>query len=427
MCTVFVTWDKDLIPSKLADPALYPGVQEPVRLKPVTDDDRLVYFAKHTNASLGQVKNLYLDWARVSGAMSTECQELNRLFSQCVDGNRIKIPERLKNIPSLRPDTPIFVLDDLHEHARQAVQRSSSVHGHSDRDWQGHELDVVELLSARDDIAMSEFELIQLAFRWCRANNVPLESLLHHFNMNVLNDAEKYWVLQQIPASMDTPNIVLNALCSSELLHINDLRPFRLEQENIRWKCVYSSSTDRLATFLSAASRNIEMFHRKLIVFRPDDRLTLAVYVPRKLERARDGLVDDSVRLFAFPYSCESNGQSRLALPTKMTYRLYHDENMFQLFQNQRSNSWIFLAHPGSDDSGYRNIKDAGDRRRQRQSTIDRGENFDIRASIALDKFNRNLQRYIGRINRAEVSAAVSILCTQVSAITLMQARRFTS
>ncbi|GJC86400.1 hypothetical protein ColLi_09238 [Colletotrichum liriopes] len=78
----------------------YPGASEPVSLRPITDDDLLLYFAKYTNASLGKLKNLCLNWARSLGPMSLPCQELNWLFSTCVDGNRIKIPPKLESFPS---------------------------------------------------------------------------------------------------------------------------------------------------------------------------------------------------------------------------------------------------------------------------------------------------------------------------------------
>lgn len=406
--TVFVCWDKELIPSTLSEPAHYPGAREPLRFKPITDDDRLVYFAKYTNASLGQVKNLYLNWARASGPMSAECQELNRLFSQCVDGNRIRIPEKLKGPPNPAQNAPPFVLDELHSRARESIQRSDS----RQRDWDGYDWDAIDVLLAREDAAMSEFELIRLSLRWCRKNDVSFEGLLHLFDFNVLTDEEKAWVLGQLPASAETPSLVLNALRSSNILQEGELNRFQLAHAGIRWKCVFDSSRDRLATFLDAAARNLELFQRKLIVFRPDDRLTLAIYVPRKIERAQDCLVDDSARLFAFPHSQGSERQSRLAVPTKMTYRLYCDGNVFQLFENQRSNSWVFFARPGSDDSEYRNTPDAGDRRRQRQSTVDRGVNIEIRASVALDKFSKGLQRHIGRIHRARVSAAVGDDCS---------------
>jgi regulator of nonsense transcripts 1 len=57
------------VPPNASEPAEYPAGREPIKFQQITDDDRLVYFAKYTNASLGRVKNLYLDWARVKGPM----------------------------------------------------------------------------------------------------------------------------------------------------------------------------------------------------------------------------------------------------------------------------------------------------------------------------------------------------------------------
>ncbi|GFP53388.1 probable RNA-dependent RNA polymerase 1 [Trichoderma asperellum] len=123
--TFFVTWDPDIIPSTISQAAHYPGVREPLRFTPITDDDRLLYFAKYTNASLGRVKNLYLRWARATNAMSPECQELNRLFSQCVDGNRIKDSQldKFANPPEPDAEAPPFVLDELHDSAKDIIAK----------------------------------------------------------------------------------------------------------------------------------------------------------------------------------------------------------------------------------------------------------------------------------------------------------------
>jgi hypothetical protein len=94
---VFVCWDRDLVPDWLSQPAQYSGAKEPVMFKAITDDDRLGYFARYTNASLGRVKNLFLEWARLKGPMSAECQQPNRLFSMCGDGNRVKVPPVLES------------------------------------------------------------------------------------------------------------------------------------------------------------------------------------------------------------------------------------------------------------------------------------------------------------------------------------------
>lgn len=404
--TVFVCWDSDIVPATLSQPAQYPGAKERMRFEPITDDDRLEYFARYTNASLGRVKNLYLDWARACGPMAEQCQELNRLFSQCVDGNRIRIPQKLEKAPAPPDDALPFILDDVHDAAKQLVQQA--LRSNRGRALDGHDFDAVELLLSREDIAISEYELLCMTLRWCRKNGARLEDLLHLFDLNVLTSEERAWILQQLPASQDIPALVRNAVRSSGLLPEAAAARFQLNHHGVQWKRVFDSSQDRLANFLDTASKTMGLFHRKLLVLRVDERLTLAIYVPRIIEPAQDSLVDDTVRLFAFPHTQGTETQSRMSLPTKMTYQLYCDEGAFQLFEGQRANTWIYIARGRSDDSSYRNTENVSDRRRQRQETIDSGKNFDYRVSIALNKFSSGLQRHVGRVNRNGLSAAVS-------------------
>jgi regulator of nonsense transcripts 1 len=401
---VFVCWDSDLIPDKLSQPAQYPGAKEPVVFNAITDDDRLLYFARYTNASLGRVKNLFLDWARLKGPMSAECQQLNRLFSMSVDGNRIKVPPILESPPQPPSDAPPFILDTLHNAAKDLILARQD-YSYS---CGGYNFDAMELLLSRDDVAMSEFELLKLTYRWCRRNNTALVDFLHLFDVNLLTAEEKTWTLSQLPPSVETPRLILNALCQSNLIQDFELRPFKLDYPGLRWKCIYDSSRDRLAIFLDTLARALELFHRKLIVVRVDERLTLAIYVPQKIERRQEFQVDNRVRLFAFPHSQGDETSHRLALPTKMNYRLYCDGNVFQLFEGTRSNSWVYIVRSASDDSGYRNQGSIGDKRRARQATINSGVNFDCRASIALDKFSRRLQSHVGRVNRSGILGAVS-------------------
>jgi regulator of nonsense transcripts 1 len=404
--TVFVCWDSDIVPATLSQPAQYPGAKERMRFELITDDDRLEYFARYTNASLGRVKNLYLDWARACGPMAEQCQELNRLFSQCVDGNRIGIPQKLEKAPIPPDDALPFILDDVHDAAKQLVQQA--LRSNRGRALDGHDFDAVELLLSREDIAISEYELLRMTLQWCRKNGARLEDLLHLFDLNVLTSEERGWILQQLPASQDIPALVRNAVRSSCLLPEAAATRFQLNHHGVQWKRIFDSSQDRLATFLDTASKTMGLFHRKLLVLRVDERLTLAIYVPRIIELAQDSLVDDTVRLFAFPHTQGTETQSRMSLPTKMTYQLYCDEGTLQLFEGQRANTWIWIGRGRSDDSSYRNTENVSDRRKKRQETIDSGKNFDNRVSIALNKFSSGLQRHVGRVKWEGLSAAVS-------------------
>ena len=396
-------WDTDLVPSKLSQPARYQGGKEPVTLKPITDDDRLQYFAMYTNASLGRVKNLYLDWARVKGPMSGECQELNHLFSMSVDGNRIRVPKHLENSP--KPGNDSFVLDTLHEAAAKYV---ATFRSQSQR-WDGLTFDAVQLLLSREDFALTEFELVKLTHRWCIRHQTRLVDFLEYFDFERLSDEEKAWVLSQFPSSVELQRLVLNALMSSNLVISSEIHPYRLDSPNVHWKCAFDSAQERMATFLEATTRLLEDFHKKLIVLRVDERLTLAIYVPKKIQKGRDCQVDDTIRLFAFPHSQESKEFHRCVVPTRKTYRLYCDEHSFQLYQGQRGNTWVFITRPGSDSTTYQTLQNQGEKRRQRQVTLDVGLNRDFVTSVALDKFSKGLQTHIGRVNRNTVVAAVRI------------------
>ncbi|KAJ3545825.1 hypothetical protein NM208_g2317 [Fusarium decemcellulare] len=201
----------------------------------------------------------------------------------------------------------------------------------------------------RDDITMSEFEFMELAHTWCLNNKIPFESRLRGMaadGINVgkrprnarrlrnivaiivlvivdLNDGSvvvtdnlddrgqsltrKSFTLHllvitrvsgkaltQVPTSPNTPALVLNALLSSSILQKSELQQFHLHYPGIKWKRTYDSSVDRLATFHHAVATNLEMFQRTLIVFQPDERLSLAIYIPKKIERSRDCLIDNA-------------------------------------------------------------------------------------------------------------------------------------
>lgn len=397
-----------MIPSTVSTPAFYPGGKEPIVFHPITDDDRLVYFAKYNNVSLGRVKNLYLDWARANGPMSAQCQELNRLFSQCVDGNRIRIPDKLETPPQPSDDASPFILDILHDDGKKRVDDMSLL---LTTETKGFDVDAIQLFLNRDDIPVSEFECIKWAHLWCVRNQMSFENLLHLFDFNALTSEQKSWVLSYVPPSLSVPALVTNALCSSNILERSELQKFQLDHLGIKWKRTYDSSVDRLATLCDAIATNNEMFHRTLIVFQPHERLSLAIYIPKKIMRSRDCQIDNAGRLFAFPRSQGSQTQHRLALPTKMQYQLYCDDKNFQLFDNKRGNTWVFLGRPGKNDGEYRNIQTQGDRRRKKQAVIESGKEMEVCASINLNKFSRNLQTHIGGIRRSPVTSAVSFLC----------------
>lgn len=278
---------------------------------------------------------------------------------------------------------------------------------HSDLDCGDYTPETIEILLSRQDLFVSEFELIQLTWRWCRKNQSALQDYLHFFDFTLLNAEQKQWVMSQLPPTELYPMLVQNALCQSHLVDVEELGESKLNYPGIRWKRIFSSHEARIGGFMEAAAKAMELFDRKLIVYRVDERLTLGLYVPMRLEKAQDSRVGDKVRLLAFPHSQGEETTSRLMLPTKKNYQLYYDDDSFQLYENQRANTWVFIGRGASDDSRYRNVEGVGDQRRVRQTTLDDGTNFDFVSSVALNKFSSRLQRHVGRVRRNGVLGAV--------------------
>ena len=403
---VFVTWDPDLVPQRVAEPATYPGAKERIEFGKITDDDRAEFFAKYNNMSLGRVKNLYLKWVRLKGPLNPECQQLNRLFSQCVDGNRIKVPACLEDPPETSNDAPPFILDILHEAATIAI---SDVVDKS-LSFTGYPVDVLDLLSCRDSIAISEFELIQLVLRRCEKGDCNFGDYASLFNYSALSDEQQAWLLSRLPASKNLPSLIKNGLLQSELVEPTELHKFQLHHPNLHWKPIFTSSTDHMARFLTRTSRAMEIFHKKLIVLQADERLTLMIYIPQKVSKATEIQVDASVRVFALPRSSGYHSVNYRVTPTKASYRLYCDDAAFQLYQGKRGNTFIYLNRSADVNSSYTNTKSEGDRRRERQKKLEDGTSFECRASVALDKISSPIQKHVGRINRAGIRAAVGYI-----------------
>ena len=338
--------------------------------------------------------------------MSPECQQLNRLFSQCVDGNRIRVPPTLEDPAEPPAEGEPFVLDVLHNAAKEKIVEAAKIDG----EYGDYPIEALDVLLCNDHIAASEFELIQLTLRWCDKHNREFQNFVHNFDYSKLSDEEQAWLLNRLPPSPTTPSLVRNGLLQSQLVRPEELRQFRLDHSSLHWRPVFDSSTDRMARFFHVACQSLELFHKKLIILRVDERLTVMVYIPQKIQKASEVQVDATVRVFALPTSQEEKSPKYCVVPTKVNYRLYCDESGFQLYESKRANTWIFLTRGAMDESSYRNVQGGGDRRRTKQQSLEQGVNFDCRASIALQKINKGIQTHVGRLNRAGVLGAVSFV-----------------
>ncbi|KIX05706.1 uncharacterized protein Z518_03678 [Rhinocladiella mackenziei CBS 650.93] len=399
--TFFVCWDSDLIPQTISQPAEYPGVKEATRFSPITTDDLISYFAGYNNMSLGRVKKLYLGWARASGPQCTECQELNRLFSQCVDGNRIKIPERLLDPPAPPTDAQPFVLDALHDlavaHCR-AMGTDVTPDDIPDRETLEHVLN--------NPIPFSDFELAKLTLSWCRIHRVPFEDFWAFFDPSQLTSDEQGWIISELPPIAKYASYFKNGLLLSNILSEQDLHSFKLDYQALHWKCVFDSKSDSLRNLMTLVSQTFHQFSKKLLVLSMGERLSVAIYFPRPIEKEEEVLVDGSVRLFAFPHTHKDRAGHRRVVPTEKNYRFYYDESVMQLYNNHRHDTFIFFTRSAGDESRFQDARGKSNPARGRQKMIDDGILCDWRMSIALNKFSSELATHIGRTNREPVTDA---------------------
>lgn len=328
--------------------------------------------------------------------MSSECQQLNRLFSQCVDGARIKVPPSLEDPPPAALGGLPFILDLLHEAATTAMDDHSLI-------FPDCTYDMLDLLACRDSVAMSEFELIQLVIEGCRQQSLAFDDFVNYFDYSRLSNEEKAWVLSRLPPARSRPSLVMNGLLQSQLVSVTELRKFGLHHHNLHWKPIFSH-TDHMSRFLDCTSRALELFHKKLIIIRPDERLTIMIIVPYKVEKAAEVQVDDSVRVLALPRS--SDGDFYAVSHTKITSNIYCDDGVFQLYEGKRANTFVYLTRGAINTAVVSNDPNPGERRRQRHTAVEAGKDFECRASVALQKISAGVQKHIGRLNWSGIMSA---------------------
>ncbi|KAL4784135.1 RNA dependent RNA polymerase-domain-containing protein [Aspergillus varians] len=403
--TFFVCWDSDLIPSTLSEAAQYPPGRPPVTFDKITVDDRIDYFARSTSISLGRVKSLFLDWAirKEDGALSSECQELNRLHSLSVDGNRIKIDDRFTKLPPLKDEVKdSFVLNILHREAEKESQQRVAARS----SWESFDSrEVIETILCQPR-SCSEFHMMRLVYEWCRrTREAEFGELLPYFNLDALTVEQQHWLLQELPATTGLPELVMNALVSSDILQPYELRPFHFDHPGMRWKRIFSTE-NRLANLFEALEKSFPQFHRKLLVLRIHERFSIAVYIPQPLIMDEEALVGTSVRVFAFPHTQHQGNASERIHITSGEYRLHFNHTTLQLYNRQRGNTFIWIGRPGNNDSSFRRVKGTANRARQRHQTLVEGVNHDWVASIALDRFSQNIRTQIGAVRRQGIAAA---------------------
>lgn len=219
-------------------------------------------------SGVARVSALHAKWARSSpeGALCAECQELNALHSQSVDGASIKIPDRLTAPPD--PTEP-FIVDLLEEHAinfAESFQANAGVvEAVTAVDQETAEALTFNLLRGQQH-AISEFELFNIAYRfWQKHSLGNVQSLLTHIDVSALSTQQKYAVSGALELNAQENTYIWNSLFQSDILTKNDLyqraldRPFSIQR-------LFSSRINSMSTFFEYLRRGVQEYTRKLIV-----------------------------------------------------------------------------------------------------------------------------------------------------------------
>lgn len=371
-----VMWDPDLVPKKVAESYTYPAPKERVGTQ-VTRADLAKHFAAYNTMALAKITALHARWVRCSpkGAMGDECQELNALHSQAVDGAPIKIPERLLSPPD--PDTP-YIIDLLQESAKRFFD--SFIPGRLQSAGlppEAAEAVLSQFLSTEKS-SLSEYETLTMATAFARRNGIAIRPYLCHIDFGALATSEKHAFSMQLGLTPENDPYIWNSLIRSEILRPRDLEsrdlggPLRLQR-------LYTSTVQGRAAFFEYLKEATQQYKRRLIIFKTEDRFSVGVFLRGDIPWDDEPEINDNVLVCPFmPKASEI--MSTYWRGTK-GYRLHCSENALQLYDKTRANTFIFMVRP-PEKSGS-----------------------DVVTSIALQKISARVQRQCGRVNRTPITS----------------------
>jgi hypothetical protein len=215
------------------------------------------------------VASLHQKWVRSTskGALSSECQELNALHSQSVDGARIKIPERLLTPPET--ETP-YIVDLLADAATEFANRFvPAAHGNTDMTSISRDdaQNIIQQLLRSKQNAMSEFELFGLAFELARAHDIDFRQYLPHLQFGALTSIEKCAISAALSLTAERDPYVWNSLVRSDILMHEDLEQRQLNRP-LPLQRLYSSKISGLHNFFQYLRIGTQDFTRKVIIMK---------------------------------------------------------------------------------------------------------------------------------------------------------------
>lgn len=202
--------------------------------------------------------------------MSPECQELNALHSQSVDGARVRIPERLRKPPTVEGK---YILDILAEAAEAfRIRFTAEVARELDPAMTSPEEaeDVLTQLFKSKPKAISEYELFSMAVAFARKFSINLYELkpyLAHLDFGALAAHEKHVISTTLELSPIEHRRMWNSLLTSDILTPRDLEQRNLNRP-LSMQRLYSSDEKTTATFFQYLRIAFEQFTRKLLIIK---------------------------------------------------------------------------------------------------------------------------------------------------------------
>ncbi|KAJ7636650.1 RNA-directed RNA polymerase [Roridomyces roridus] len=383
----FVCWDPDLVPSTVSESYDYPSNKEPVA-RSISRTDLANHFASYNSAGLARVAALHQKWVRASelGALSPECQELNALHSQSVDGAGIKIPDRLTAPPLPPGGEEAFIINKLAAAARvfaeNFTQSNPSVLSALSGDPNAGKQLLAQIMQSRQN-TLSEYELFNLAFKLSRKLGMSVEEFipyLTHVDFGALTATQKHAISHTLDLDdryQDYP-FLWNSLIRSDILTPRDLyerslnRPYALQR-------LYSSKLNGLGAFFYYLRMATSEFTRKLLILKTDDRFAVGIFMRGELPWDEDAEVSENVVVCSFMDKTSSNFSNYR--PCTSGYRLHCGDANFQLYDRHRGDTFIFMTRPPAASGA------------------------ELAVSIAVQKISARVQRQVGRINRTPVTA----------------------
>ena len=271
-------------------------------------------FLTPCSISMGKAASLHARWVRCrpEGAMSKQCQELNALYSQCVDGAMIRIPDHLRTPPE--PSEP-FIVDVMLEEAKIFAQQwlannaslTTKVEQNSD------EQSIIALLSS-ERLSMSEFQALQLAGKIARRSSIDLRQYYPLMNFSALGVAEKHLVCSMFEMNnsemrmvwnryVDYPNGLASTDHFASLMRSDLLSPSVFQRDlhdpPLRLQRLYTTAQQGLSGFFEYLRRSLEQFRRRLIIIKTGDRFSAGIFIRGPIQWDEEAVVNDNVVVFS--------------------------------------------------------------------------------------------------------------------------------